>query len=95
MCACTQDLGIAELKTLSEGICSLSLNEYQLCLGQKVVEDSRHGRKLTLGDYGIAARDTLVLVKVGSPLTRTNPKVDGSCRKIIWSLCFMLCDYYQ
>ena len=63
------------MRTLSEGICNLSLNEYQFCLGQKVLEDSCHGRMMTLGDHGITARDTVVLVKVGSTLSVTNPKV--------------------
>ena len=40
-----------------------------------MVEDSRHGRMLTLGDNGITARDTLVLLKVGFTLNITNPKV--------------------
>ena len=70
-----QDYLLAELRSLSEGICNLSLNDYQFCLGQKVLQDSRHGRKLTLGDNGITARDTLVLLKVGFTLNITNPKV--------------------
>ena len=88
-----QDFCIAELKSLSEGICSLSLNEYQLCLGHKALEDSRHGRMLTLGDYGITARDTLDLVKVGSPLNITNPKVATEGYMVI-ACVYMLCNYY-
>ena len=75
MFPCTQDFLLAELRSLSEGICKLSLDEHQFCLGQKVVEESRHGRMLTLGDNGITARDTLVLLKVGFTLNITNPKV--------------------
>ena len=70
-----QDFRLTEMRSLSEGICNLSLNEYQFCLGQKVLDDSRHGRMMTLGDHGITARDTLVLLKVGSTLNITNPKV--------------------
>ena len=72
---CTQDYLVADLRHLSEGICNLRLDEYQFCLGQKVVEDSRHGKMLTLRDNHIAARDTLVLLKVGFTLNITNPKV--------------------
>ena len=73
--SCPQDFLVSDLRSLSERICKLSLNDYQFRLGQKVVEDSRHGKLLSLGDNGIAARDTLVLLKVGSTLNITNPKV--------------------
>ena len=82
------------MKSLSEGICNLSLNEYQFCLGQKVLEDSRHGRMMTLGDHGITARDTLVLLKVGFTLNITNPKVYGyavvSCVKHVIAMQHLL-----
>ena len=87
MFPCTQDFLLTELRSLSEGISKLSLDEYQFCLGQKVVEESRHGKMLTLGDNGITARDTLVLLKVGSTLNITNPKVATQGIMVIDYLC--------
>lgn len=84
MLLCTQDVLVAELRSLSEGICKLSLDEYQFCLRQRVVEDSRHGKMLTLGDNGVMPRDTLVLLKEGSTFTITNPKV---CNNLYTYLC--------
>ena len=39
------------------------------------LEESRHGKLLTLGDYKIRNRATLFLLKVGITLNITNPQV--------------------
>ena len=46
-----------------------------LQLQKRPLEEARHGKMLTLKDYGIKNGSTLFLLKVGITLTITNPEV--------------------
>ena len=52
-----------------------SLDDYMLQLQKRPIEEARHGKPLTLKDYGIKNGNTLFLLKVGICLTITNPQV--------------------
>ncbi len=51
------------------------MDEYQFQYKGRPVEETRHGRQLTLKTYGIKLHDTLFVVKLGFTLDITNPQV--------------------
>lgn len=63
------------LRKLVEEKVGHNLDDYMLQLQKRPLEEARHGRTLTLKDYGIKNSNTLFLLKVGITLTITNPEV--------------------
>ena len=52
-----------------------NLDDFMLQFQKVPLEESRHGKSLTLGDYKIKNGNTLFLLKVGITLSITNPQV--------------------
>ena len=52
-----------------------NLDDFMLQLQNRPLEEARHGKVLTLKDYGIKNGNTLFLLKVGITLCITNPEV--------------------
>ncbi|MCG8620564.1 MAG: hypothetical protein MJE68_01015 [Proteobacteria bacterium] len=52
-----------------------NLDDFMLQFQKVPLEESRHGKSLTLGDYNIKNGNTLFLLKVGITLNITNPQV--------------------
>ena len=52
-----------------------SLDDFMLQLQNRPLEEARHGKVLTLKDYGIKNGNTLFLLKVGITLSINNPEV--------------------
>ena len=63
------------MKATVENITHKSLHEFQFQFQGAPVEESNHGKKLTLSDCNIKERDTVVLMKTGTLLDITKPKV--------------------
>lgn len=70
-----QSYTIPFLRKLVEGKVGHSLDDYMLQLQKCPLEEARHGKTLTLKDYGIKNGTTLFLLKVGISLSITNPEV--------------------
>ena len=52
-----------------------NLDDFMLQFQKTPLEESRHGKPMTLGDYKIKNGTTLFLLKVGITLNITNPQV--------------------
>ena len=72
-----QSYSIAALRVLFEDKTGQSLGEFEFQFQGRVVQETRHGRQLTLKDYGIKAGDQLFVLKVGFRLDITNPQVNS------------------
>jgi hypothetical protein len=59
-----------------------NLDDFMLQFQKVPLEESRHGKSLTLGDYKIKNGNTLFLLKVGITLNITNPQVHNILESI-------------
>jgi hypothetical protein len=59
-----------------------NLDDFMLQFQKVPLEESRHGKSLTLGDYKIKNGNTLFLLKVGITLDITNPQVHNVLESI-------------
>ena len=67
------------------------LNDAQFLLRKTVVEEACHGKKFTIGDYGIKTGDTLVLARIGLVLNINNPQVGNEYKIIMALTCTSTC----
>ena len=70
-----QSYQIYLLRKLVEAKVGSNLDDYMLQLQKTPLEEARHGKTLTLRDYGIKNGNTLFLLKVGIVLNINNPEV--------------------
>ena len=70
-----QTYSIPLVRKLVEDKVGHNLDDFMLQFQGTPLEESRHGKSLTLGDYKIRNRATLFLLKVGITLNITNPQV--------------------
>ena len=70
-----QTYSIPLVRKLVEEKVGHNLDDFMLQFQRVPLEESRHGKSLTLGDYNIKNRNTLFLLKVGITLNITNPQV--------------------
>ena len=66
---------MAELRGLVQTKCGHSLNNYQFQFNGKPLQESNHGRKVTLQDHNIKKEDTVFLMKLGLDLDIVQPMV--------------------
>ncbi len=66
---------MTELRELLQTKCGHSLNNYQFHFNGKPLEESNHGRKVTLQDHSINKEDTVFLMKTGLDLEIVQPMV--------------------
>jgi hypothetical protein len=73
---------ISDLRALIETTMRQKLDDYQLQFKDTTIEDTFHGKKLTIQDWGIDKEDTIFLMKHGQSLQFINePQVD---------ICFLM-----
>ena len=70
-----QTYSIPLVRKLVEEKVGHNLDDFMLQFQKVPLEESRHGKSLTLGDYKIKNGNTLFLLKVGITLSITNPQV--------------------
>ena len=66
---------MTELRELVQTKCGHSLNNYQFQFNGKPLQESNHGRKVTLQDHNIKKEDTVFLMKLGFDLNIVQPMV--------------------
>ena len=70
-----QTYSIPLVRKLVEENVGQNLDDFMLQFQKTPLEESRHGKLMTLGDYKIRNGATLLLLKVGITLNITNPQV--------------------
>lgn len=63
------------LVSLVETEIGSSLDEYSFSFQGRPVDAVRHGRQMTLKDWSIKSKSSLILIKTGFVINITNPKV--------------------
>ena len=72
---CFQNFLVADLLPILQEKTGQTLSQCQVLYNNEPLERVRHGKKVTLRDYGINSSATLIITKLGITLQVVNPQV--------------------